>query len=208
MELSLPKTMNFFEINFNEVRGKDAQLKRVRPLWSGQDVMPDQLDASKSAAILFNMNTIRVWPSGLHGLWKRIRFVLRKFIKGNFFETFLTLCVLLNTVVLAMEGASTPVETQKVLDLMNLYFTWIFIVEMSLRLIAIGVGKYAAERMNLIDGFVVTLSILEMAMEAILASTATDGEAPNLKSFRALRTLRTFRVFRIARLLRMMKSMQ
>lgn len=92
---------------------------------------------------------------------------------------------------------------------MNLVFTWIFIVEFGLRLIAIGVSKYCAERMNLIDGFVVLLSIFEMLAEVILASSnSEDGEAPNLKAFKALRTLRTFRVFRIARLLKMMKSMQ
>lgn len=114
----------------------------------------------------------------------------------------------MNTVVLALEGADTPAETQAVLDLMNVYFTWIFIVEMGLRLIAIGVGKYAAERMNLLDGFVVILSIVEMVIEAVLTSDSGEGGAPNLKAFKSLRTLRTFRVFRIARLLRMMKSMQ
>lgn len=44
--------MNFFEINFNAVRSKDAQMKRIRPMWSGQDVLPDNLDASKSSDII------------------------------------------------------------------------------------------------------------------------------------------------------------
>ena len=110
-ELHLPKSMNFFEINFNAVRDKDAQTKRIRPMWSGQDVLPDNLDASKSIDILSQLNSIRVWPGGLSGFWKRFRFVLRLFIKGSFFESFLTICVLMNTVVLAMEGANTPPET-------------------------------------------------------------------------------------------------
>jgi hypothetical protein len=41
---------------------------------------------------------------------------------------------------------------------------------MSLRLISVGVGKYCAERMNLLDGFVVLLSIFELVMEAALTA--------------------------------------
>ena len=48
------------------------------------------------------------------------------------------------------------------LDLMNQIFTWVFIVEMSMKLLARGPKKYVAERMNLLDGGVVILSIVEM----------------------------------------------
>lgn len=47
---------------------------------------------------------------------------------------------------------------------MNLIFTWIFIVEMTLKLLAFGPKKYSSEVMNLLDGGVVTLSIVEMVM--------------------------------------------
>jgi hypothetical protein len=59
--------------------------------------------------------------------------------------------------------------------------------------------------MNLLDGFVVLLSVFEIIMTSL--ATRGGGEV-NMSSFKALRTLRTFRVFRIARLLRMMKQMQ
>ena len=50
---------------------------------------------------------------------------------------------------------------------MNLIFTWIFIIEMTLKLLARGPKKYTAEKMNLLDGAVVILSIVEIIMEAI-----------------------------------------
>lgn len=162
--------MKFFNINFPEIRKQDAAKKRNRPLWSGQDVLPDNLDASKSAFLLTHLNSIRIWPEDPHGLWKRTRFVMRLFVKGALFEFLLTSCVLLNTVVLAIEGPNTDAETKAILDVMNLYFTWIFIVEMGLRLISVGVGKYCAEKMNLLDGFVVLLSIFELVMEAALTA--------------------------------------
>ena len=74
---------------------------------------------------------------------------------------------------------------------------------MGSKLIAVGVGKYCADKMNYIDGSVVMLSVIEMVIDAILS-----GEGGNLSQFKPLRILRTFRVFRIARLLRAMESMQ
>jgi hypothetical protein len=40
-EFSLPKKMDFYEVNFSEIRKNDASRKRNRPMWSGQDVLPD-----------------------------------------------------------------------------------------------------------------------------------------------------------------------
>ena len=49
---------------------------------------------------------------------------------------------------------------------MNNIFTWIFIVEMSIKLLAFGVKKYWQNRLNWIDGSVVIISIVEIAIQA------------------------------------------
>lgn len=51
----------------------------------------------------------------------------------------------------------------------NIVFTWLFIYEMGSKLIAIGIGKYVADKMNYIDGTVVILSIVEIIIEAALS---------------------------------------
>jgi hypothetical protein len=86
----------------------------------------------------------------------------------------------------------------------NDYFTWIFIFEMGSKLLAIGVGKYCADKMNWLDGGVVMLSIVEMVAIAVLDG---GGAGLGLSAFKTVRMLRTFRVFRIARLLRALESM-
>ena len=86
---------------------------------------------------------------------------------------------------------------------MNKIFTWIFIVEMGMKLLAFGPKKYASERMNLLDGAVVTLSIIELIMTA----QGGGGGAGNLQAFRTVRVFRTFRVLRVTRILRSLKSM-
>jgi hypothetical protein len=48
------------------------------------------------------------------------------------------------------------------LDMFNNYFTWIFIYEMSSKLLAIGIVKYCSDKMNYLDGGVVLLSVFEM----------------------------------------------
>lgn len=90
-----------------------------------------------------------------------------------------------------------------ILKISNDYFTWIFIIELFLKLMAVGIVKYAADRMNWLDGTVVMLSIIELVSISILANKGLG-----LQSFETLRILRTSRVFRIARLLRGMESMK
>ena len=50
-------------------------------------------------------------------------------------------------------------------------FTWIFIVEMGCKLLAIGPKKYVGETMNILDGAVVSLSIIELVIAG-----ASDGD--------------------------------
>ena len=79
-----------------------------------------------------------------HGYIKRVRFVLRLFINSTFFDNFLTACVLLNTITMAMDGPLIDAETETFLENADQVFTWIFIVEMGIKLLGIGIYKYTA----------------------------------------------------------------
>ena len=50
------------------------------------------------------MNLLRVWPKGFYNSVKKVRCLLKQFIRLSIFENFLTLCVLINTVVMAMNS--------------------------------------------------------------------------------------------------------
>lgn len=73
---------------------------------------------------------------------------------------------------------------------------------MTIKLLAIGPKKYLTDKMNWLDGGVVSISIFEMLLTAI----GTQGG--DLKAFNTVRVFRTFRVLRVARLLRSLKSMK
>ena len=85
---------------------------------------------------------------------------------------------------------------------MNNAFTYIFISEMGIKILAVGMKKYLSDKMNYLDGAVVLLSIVELVMNA------GGNKKTSLSAFRTVRIFRTFRVLRVARLLRTMHSMQ
>ena len=115
----------------------------------------------------------------------------------------MTLCVLVNTIGMGMEAYDMDAKLKADLDLMNDIFTWIFIVELVIKLLARGVKKYVSEKFNLLDGGVVLLSIVEIIMNSV----GGGGGAGNLQAFRTVRVFRTFRVLRVTRILRSLKSM-
>ena len=132
-------------------------------------MFPDQLDKFKSQSIISKINKIRVWPEGVGGIIKRLRFLLRIMVKSSFFDNSMTFAVLLNTITLSIDHYGIDPEVLDLLNVFNSYFTWIFIFEMMSKILAVGVGKYAAEKMNYLDGGVVMLSVFEMVSEAILS---------------------------------------
>jgi hypothetical protein len=162
-------------------------------------VLRENIDHQKSCKIIDQINSNRVWPTGFSGILKRIRYVLRIFVKGAFFDNFMTFAVLLNTITLSMDKYGIEEEMSNFLYISNKWFTYTFLFEFLTKLMAIGVNKYCADAMNLLDGSVVLLSMVEEMSEILLKNSEGGG---SLSSLKTIRMLRTFRVFRIARLLR------
>jgi voltage-gated sodium channel len=122
--------------------------------------------------------------------------------KSSMFGNSMLAAVLLNTVVMAMERYDLTEEERNTLDMLNSVFTNTFICELACQLLAIGFKKYVSEAMNILDGSVVLLSLVEYAMAAV------SGGGGSLSAFKTIRILRTLRVLRVARLLRALESMQ
>lgn len=87
-------------------------------------------------------------------------------------------------------------NTSDILLQANTIFTYIFLTEMCMKLVGLGVLKYLKDKMNYLDGIIVILSLVEVFLQ--------NGKLSALKS---IRIFRTFRVLRITRLLRAMKEM-
>ena len=154
--------------------------------------------------MISHINKLRVWPKGAYNLVKKSRSLLKAATINITFDNLMTMSVLVNTVGMAMESYDIDEKLSANLIYMNQLFTWVFIVELTMKMLAIGPKKYASEYFNLLDGAVVLLSIVEMIME----SMGSGAGAGNLQAFRTVRVFRTMRVLRITRILRSLKSMQ
>ena len=201
-EFDIPPDADEVVFNFEEVLKKDMSAKRRTPTWSGQDVLAIGLNNELSSWIIDHINAVRVWPSGIIGWLKKIRVLLRMIVKHNLFGSAMTLAVLLNTMVMGMERYDME-ETDIIwTEKASTVFTYLFIVEMSMKLIALGPKKYLADSWNWLDGSVVCLSLIE------IITTVLGSSGGNLSAFSTIRVLRTFRILRVARLLRALKSMK
>ena len=95
--------MEGFELDFDEVRLKDASLAKRIACWSGQDVLDESINKEKSIMVINKMNKVRVWPLSFFGLVKKARVLLKMFVRTTLFDQFMTQSVLLNTIVMAMD---------------------------------------------------------------------------------------------------------
>jgi hypothetical protein len=73
---------------------------------------------------------------------KKARVLLKMIVKHSLFDNALTLCVLLNTIIMGMEKYNMDSELAEDLELIGSVFTWIFIAELTSKVAAIGPKKY------------------------------------------------------------------
>ena len=106
--------------------------------------------------------------------------------------------IVVNTVVLALDS-HPPIneELLKILDIFNIIFTAIFILEALFKIIGMGFKLYFRDKMNIFDFIIVIFSSAELSQEK-------GG------GISALRAFRLFRVFKLAKnwvsLRRLLKS--
>ena len=116
------------------------------------------------------------------------------------FELGAMLCIVLNMVALSCPYFGMSETYSTVLDVVNLIFTMIFLLEAGVKLLAQGCSGYFAQSWNVFDFVVVICSLVEIAI-----SNALSGQAKLLRvapqMIRVARVLRISRLFRLARFL-------
>eukprot|EP00899_Mesostigma_viride_P024665 jgi/Mesvir1/5383/Mv15459-RA.1 len=111
-------------------------------------------------------------------------------------DTFITGCIVLNTVVMAMAYHGMPHEYAMGLDIAEAVFTLVFAAEVCVRMWAMGgPHKYLRKPSNVFDMVIVVPSVVDVAMRVL------RGPSQGVQ-VSVLRFLRLFRVARIARLMR------
>ena len=81
-------------------------------------------------------------------------------VTSNGFNSLMTGCVILNTIVLSLDHYGISDEMEIALSNMNLTFTIIFCVELAMKLTGLGFVDYCRDIMNYLDASVVIISLV------------------------------------------------
>ena len=114
-----------------------------------------------------------------------------RLVESSYFNLIVYSLIIANTVVLALERYDLTEDQILAFKAANQFFTLMFLIEMILKLIGLGVKNYCMDKFNLFDGFIVILSLIELSIEL-----SRDIELDILQIFRALRLLRTVKLAR------------
>uniref|UniRef100_A0A8C0EGE2 Sodium channel protein n=1 Tax=Bubo bubo TaxID=30461 RepID=A0A8C0EGE2_BUBBB len=97
-------------------------------------------------------------------LWLRIKKKVAAFIKDPFIDLTITVCIVMNTLFMALEHNNMSDNFKSMLHVGNLVFTGIFTAEMILKIIALDPYYYFQQHWNIFDSIIVTLSLIELSL--------------------------------------------
>uniref|UniRef100_A0A3Q2Z8P1 Sodium channel protein n=1 Tax=Hippocampus comes TaxID=109280 RepID=A0A3Q2Z8P1_HIPCM len=129
-------------------------------------------------------NTFLIWECHPH--WLKIKHIVYLIVMDPFVDLAITICIVLNTLFMAMEHYPMTEHFEGVLFVGNLVFTGIFAGEMFAKLVAMDPYYYFQEGWNCFDGFIVTLSLVELGLQ-------------DVEGLSVLRSFRLLRVFKLAK---------
>ena len=118
--------------------------------------------------------------------WFELRWFCYRLVSWKYFQPFIIICIVVNTAFLASEHHQQPASLTGVFDNANVILTMIFSVEMVLKNMASGLRGYIQDPFNVLDGTVVTMSLIEFAFSG----------SSTVSVFRALRLLRVFKLLK------------
>uniref|UniRef100_H2UT88 Sodium channel protein n=1 Tax=Takifugu rubripes TaxID=31033 RepID=H2UT88_TAKRU len=129
-------------------------------------------------------NTFLIWECS--PTWIKIKEIVNLIVMDPFVDLAITICIVLNTLFMAMEHYPMTPDFEHMLSVGNLVFTGIFAGEMLFKLVAMDPYYYFQEAWNCFDGFIVTLSLVELALA-------------DVEGLSVLRSFRLLRVFKLAK---------
>uniref|UniRef100_A0A7M4FJT5 Sodium channel protein n=1 Tax=Crocodylus porosus TaxID=8502 RepID=A0A7M4FJT5_CROPO len=129
-------------------------------------------------------NTCLIWDCCTP--WLKVKHIVNLIVMDPFVDLAITICIVLNTLFMAMEHYPMTEQFSGVLSVGNLVFTGIFTAEMFLKIVAMDPYYYFQEGWNIFDGFIVSLSLMELGLA-------------NVEGLSVLRSFRLLRVFKLAK---------
>nr|XP_042697003.1 voltage-dependent T-type calcium channel subunit alpha-1G isoform X14 [Chrysemys picta bellii] len=138
------------------------------------------------------------WSIYIFAPHSKFRLMCNKIITHKMFDHIVLVIIFLNCITIAMERPKIePHSAERIfLTLSNYIFTVIFLAEMTVKVVALGLcfgeKAYLKSSWNVLDGVLVLISVID-----ILVSLVSDSGTKILGMLRVLRLLRTLRPLRV-----------
>ncbi|ELW47111.1 Sodium channel protein type 2 subunit alpha [Tupaia chinensis] len=160
-----------------------SRASRLMPILPMNGKMHSAVDCNGVVSLVGGPSALTS-PAGQ--LLPEVKHLVNLVVMDPFVDLAITICIVLNTLFMAMEHYPMTEQFSSVLSVGNLVFTGIFTAEMFLKIIAMDPYYYFQEGWNIFDGFIVSLSLMELGLA-------------NVEGLSVLRSFRLLRVFKLAK---------
>lgn len=109
--------------------------------------------------------------------------------QSRWFENVIMICILLNTVVMALVWFDEPKDLPNVMEIFNYCFSAIFTLEAIIKLIALK-KSYFSDSWNIFDFTIVIFTLVMLLLKVAGIAAGVGGGATILRSLRMARILR------------------
>ncbi|XP_069124372.1 voltage-dependent T-type calcium channel subunit alpha-1G-like isoform X2 [Argopecten irradians] len=133
--------------------------------------------------------------------YNKCRLLIHAVVNSKYFDLAIAGVIGLNVITMAMEYYMMPAELQFALKIFNYFFTSVFIIEATMKIIALGMMRYIKDRWNQLDILIVLLSIVGIVLEEMKTNVIPIN--PTI-----IRVMRVLRIARVLKLLKMAKSIR
>ena len=128
-------------------------------------------------------------------VWRRVRMPIFIVVQSHLFETFIMIVILLNVAAISLSHWNSGPKWAILGQWLNLSFTFIFTMEMVLKLIGLSWGQYIRAAWNKFDFSIVILSLVDVTLPG-----------HNEPLFALPVNMSLFRVLRVARIAKLIKN--
>lgn len=130
-----------------------------------------------------------------------VRLFVHNVVTSKYFDLAIAAVIGLNVITMALEYYMMPVALEYALKIFNYFFTAVFILESTMKLVALGWRIYMREKWNQLDVAIVMLSVVGIVLEELETNIIPIN--PTI-----IRVMRVMRIARVLKLLKMAKGIR
>lgn len=166
---------------------------------SANSINPNISDESFISLEKLNNLSVTLWKSGCSGLMQKITIPVNYLANNKIYKNFMVLCVIGNICSLCYDHYGISQAESNILKGINNGFTFVFLIELIIKVISTGLKAAIRDKMNYLDFIVVIAGLIEY-----IFNYGTSA----LNAIRAVRILRIFRLTKLMRILKPLRSLK